>query len=366
MDSRLRGNDEKGKRRAIAWGERMTTRRRLRTTLAALASILLLAPAAPAANPVEDFYKGKTIQLLIGYSTGGGYDTYARALARHMGKYIPGNPTIVPQNMPGAGSLKLMNWLYSVAPKDGTAFGTIGRAVALEPLLGGEGTRFDANKMYWIGSVTNEVSICVAWQTSPIKTFDDVLKNELIVGGTGPGADTDMFPIMLKNLLGAKFKLVTGYPGGSDVLLAMERGEVAGRCGWSYSSLTATRPTWLKEGKINILVQVALQKHPEMPEVPLIMDYTKSEQQKEALKLVLVQQLMARPFVLPPDVPKDRVAALRDAFDAVMKDPDFLAEAQKTELEVNPTSGLEIQKLLKNVYASPKDVVALAAAATKQ
>lgn len=339
-------------------------RLRFTTLLASLAATVLTVGVANA-DAVADFYKGKSIQLLVGYSTGGGYDTYARALARYMGKYIPGNPTLVPQNMPGAGSLKLMNYLYAVAPKDGTVFGTIGRGIALEPLLAGEGVRFDPNQMNWIGSITNEVSICVSWYTSPIKTFADVLQNELIVGGTGPGADTDMFPKVLNHLLGTKFKLITGYPGGSDALLAMERGEVAGRCGWSYSSLQATRPTWVKEGKIHILAQIAMQKHPDLPDVPLVMDYAKSDQQRAALKLILAQQLMARPFVLPPGVPPERVEALRTAFDQAVKDPDFLAEAKQSELEVNPSTGAEVQALLKEIYASPEEIVQLAVAATK-
>src|SRR5258708_3406216 len=282
-----------------------------------------------------------------------------------MGKFIPGKPTIVPQNMPGAGSLKLMNFLYSVAPKDGTAFGTIGRAMALEPLLGGEGTRFDPNKMSWIGSVTDEVSICVSWQTSPIKTFADVMTTELLVGGTGTGSDTEMFPIVLRNLLGAKLKLVAGYPGGTDVLLAMERGEVAGRCGWSWSSVQATRPSWVKEGKINLLLQIALKKHPDLPEVPLVMDLAKTDTQRAALRLIFAQQVMARPFVAPPGLPPERIEALRAAFDKTMRDPEFLAESGKAELEVNPITGAEIQDLLKDIYASPKDVIQLAADAIK-
>ncbi|SRR5258708_353465 len=317
------------------------------------------------ADPIADFYRGKTVEILIGYSPGGGYDTYARVLARNIGRHIPGNPTVVPKNLPGAGSLKAMNYIYALAPKDGTSFGTVGRGIALEPLLHGEGTRFDALKMSWIGSVTNEVSVCVSWKTSPVKTWADLQSKELIVGGTGSGSDTDTFPKVLKNVLGAKLKLITGYPGGSDVLLAMERGEVGGRCGWSWSSVTATRPNWLKDGSINILMQIALAKHPDLPNVPIVMDLATQETQRAALKLIFSQQAMARPFVAPPDLPADRLQALRSAFDETMRDPEFLAEAEKAQLEVIPISGEAIHDLLVEVYKSPKDAIDLAITAMK-
>jgi tripartite-type tricarboxylate transporter receptor subunit TctC len=334
------------------------------TAALALLGACLAAPAAQA-DPVADFYRGRTVQLVIGYSTGGGYDTYARALARYLGKHIPGNPTIVPQNMPGAGSLKAMNFLYAVAPKDGSTFGTIGRGIPLEPLLGGEGARFDPNKMNWIGSITNEVSICMSWHTSPIRSFDDLMTRELVVGSTGSGSDTEILPTAARAILGAKFKIVAGYPGGADVLLAIERGEVAGRCGWSWSSVAATRPSWIKEDKMHILFQVGLERHHDLPDVPLILELAKTDQQRAALKLIFSQQLLARPFVAPPGVPAERVAALRQAFDETMTDPDFAAEARRIELEVNPIGGAPLQALLAEVYASPPDVVALATHAVK-
>src|SRR4029453_12420275 len=220
--------------------------------------------AASAQSPAE-FYKGKNVDLYIGYSVGGGYDVYARILARFMGKHIPGNPNVVPKNMEGAGSLRLANWLYNVAPKDGTAFGIIGRGTGFDPLLGKKGAQFDASKFNWIGRAKNEASVCVAWHTAGIKKIEELYGKELTVGGTGASADTDQFPRVTNGVLGTKFKVITGYPGGNDIGLAMEGGEVMGRCGWSYSSVKTTHPDWLRDKKVNLLVQLALSKHPELP-----------------------------------------------------------------------------------------------------
>jgi tripartite-type tricarboxylate transporter receptor subunit TctC len=335
-----------------------------RLLLAGLFGCVAAAPVA--AQSVEEFYEGRSVDVLIGYTAGGGYDSYARVLARYMGKYIPGNPTLVPKNMPGAGSLKLANFLANVAPKDGSVFGIIGRGIPMEPLLGGEGTEFDPLTMTWIGSVTNEVSICASWKTSEVKTWPDLLQKELIVGGTGSGADTDTFPLVLRNVLGAKLKLISGYPGGTDVLLAMERGEVGGRCGWSWSSVKSIHPEWVKDGTINILAQLSLNKHPDLPDMPLIMDLTQNDEQKQILRLIFSRQVMGRPFVAPPGLPADRATALQTAFMETMKDPEFLAEAQKQDLEVNPVSGAEIQALLVDLYETPKEIADKAAAAIKE
>jgi tripartite-type tricarboxylate transporter receptor subunit TctC len=329
-----------------------------------LVTLTSMTPAR--AQSVEEFYNGRSVEVLIGFSAGGGYDSYARILARHMSKHIPGNPTLVPKNMAGAGSLKLMNYLANVAPRDGSVFGTVNRSVPMQPLLGGEGIEFDPLTMTWVGSITNEVSICVSWHTSDIRTWQDLLTRELIVGGTGPGADTDVFPVALSNVLGAKLKLNTGYPGGNDILRAMERDEVSGRCGWSWSSAKSTRPDWVKNGSINILAQLSLSKHAELPDVPLIMDLAQTEEQKEILRLIFAQQVMGRPYVAPPEIPSDRAAALRAAFMATMQDPDFLAETQKAELEVNPVSGAEVESLLAGIYKTPADIVEKAAAAIKE
>jgi tripartite-type tricarboxylate transporter receptor subunit TctC len=330
---------------------------------AALLLLILGERPLRAADAVESFYSGKNIQLLIGYSPGGGYDIYARVLARHMSRHIPGHPTIVAQNMPGAGSLKLANYLFAVAPKDGTVVGTFARGMAMEPLLGGAGARFDASKFTWIGSITDEVSVCAFWHTSPIHTWDDMLKQNFTVGGTGSGADTDVFPNVLRNMFHAKLKLVTGFPGGADIILALERGEVNGRCGWSWSSLISRNRTLYETQQIYVPVQMAMRKHEDLPNTPLIMDMTKDPKEITALRLILSRQTMARPYAAPPGVPEDRKAALRAAFDATMKDPEFLADAKGSDLELRPVSGTEIEKLVAEMYAAPQDVVQLAAKA---
>jgi tripartite-type tricarboxylate transporter receptor subunit TctC len=322
-------------------------------TAVAVATIGLGAAGAQAQSPAE-FYKGKTVEVYIGYSAGGGYDVYARVLARYMGKHIPGNPSLVPKNMEGAGSLRLANWIYNAAPKDGTAFGIIARGAAFDPLFGNKAAQFDANKYNWIGSMNNEVSVCVAWKGTGVTKFEDLLTKELVVGGTGPSADTDQFPKIMNGVLNTKFKIISGYPGGNDISLAMQRGEVQGRCGWSWSSVIATQEQWYKDKTINILVQLSLAKHEDLPNVPLVMDLAKTPEQKQMLRLVFARQVMGRPFVAPPDVPADRIAVLRKAFMDTMKDKEFIAEAEKIKLEIQPVSGQELQKLVKEAYeASP-------------
>src|SRR5258708_5036128 len=271
------------------------------------AALLVVAAPNSRAQSVADFYKGKPVDLYIGYSVGGAYDLYARQLARHMSKYIPGNPNVMPKNMEGAGSLRLANWLYNVAPKDGTAFGIIGRGTGFDPLLGNKAAQFDATKFTWIGSANNEVSVFVAWSTSGVTKFEDLLTRELIVGGTSTSADTDQFPRIVNGVLGTKMKVVTGYPGGNEVGLAMERGEVQGRCGWSWSSVKTTHQKWVDEKKFSILVQLALDKHPDLPDVPLVIDLAKHDEQRQLLRLILARQGMGRPFLAPPNRPHDRL-----------------------------------------------------------
>jgi tripartite-type tricarboxylate transporter receptor subunit TctC len=325
-----------------------------RAVVAALLAVA--APSTAQAQGPADFYKGKSIDLYIGYSAAGGYDVYARVLARHIGRLIPGNPTIVARNMPGAGSLVLANWLYKVAPKDGTAFGMIGRGTAFDPLLGSTKAQFDATKFAWIGSMNDEVSVCVAWHTSGVATLEQAKQKELTVGGTGRAADTDQFPKVLNATLGTRFKLVAGYPGGNEIDLAMERGEVMGRCGWSWSSVVATHKHWFDERKIHVLVQLSLSKHPDLPQVPLIMDLARTDEQRQIFKLVFARQPMGRPFLAPPGLPAERVAILRKAFMDTMKDPDFLAEASRTKLEINPVDGEAVQALVQEVYRTPQDI----------
>jgi tripartite-type tricarboxylate transporter receptor subunit TctC len=332
----------------------------------AVAAVLVavVAPAAVAlGDSIEDFYKSRAMDLYIGYSTGGAYDLYARSIGRFLGRHIAGNPTLVPKNMEGAGSLRLANYLYRVAPHDGSTLGTIGRGIPFDPLLIGQGDAFDAQKFSWIGSANNEVSVCVAMKDSGITKFEDLFTKELTVGGTGTSADTDQFPRVLNATLGTHFKVVEGYPGGNDVVLAMERGEVKGRCGWSWSSVKTTRKEWLEDKRMIVLVQLSLTKHPEMPDVPLITDFAKTDEQRAILKLIFARNIMGRPYLAPPGLPPDRLATLRQAFTDTMKDKDFLAEADKAQLEINPVSGEDVEKLVKEVYATPAGVIAKAKAA---
>lgn len=330
---------------------RVLTRGAAVVAFATLTAISIVYAQTPA-----EFYKGKNIELYIGYSVGGGYDLYARVLARHIGKHIPGNPTVVPKNMEGAGSLRLANWLAKVAPRDGTVFGTIGRGVPFDPLLGLPGTQFKATEFSWIGSANNEVSICASWETSKITKIEDVFTTQMTIGGTGRSDDTVQFPRVLNGVLGTKFRIVSGYPGGNDVVLAMERGEVEGRCGWSWSTIVATHPDWVNEKKIHLLVQLALEKHPNLSNVPLITDMAKTTEQKQIIKLIFARQIVGRPYLAPPGIPKDRLAALRKAFMDTTADKDFLADAERSKLEISSVSGEKVESLMNEVYETPADV----------
>jgi tripartite-type tricarboxylate transporter receptor subunit TctC len=342
-----------------------SARARARVLIAG-AIVLLAAAPAPAADPVAAFYAGKTVKVIVGYSVGGGYDIYARALARHLGRHIPGEPVVVPQNMPGAGSLRAANYLYAAAPKDGTVLATFARGLATERLLGrGHGNEFDATRFNWIGSVTDETSVCVFSRRSGIKTWADMQARPFTVGGTGAVADTDVFPNVLRNLFHVPLKLVTGFPGGADLVLALERGEIDGRCGWSWSSLMSRDKALYDRQEIYVPLQLALHRNEHLPDTPLILDLARDAREAAALTLILARQRMARPFAAPPDVPAARVAALRAAFDATMTDPAFLAEAAKLELEVRPVGGADMQALVAELHALPPDVVALAADAIK-
>jgi tripartite-type tricarboxylate transporter receptor subunit TctC len=313
---------------------------------------------ARAQNLVADFYRGKTVTLTVGYSSGGGYDTYARVLARHMGKHIPGNPQVVVQNAPGAGSMRAANTIYNVAPKDGTAFGMFGRGIALEPLIGTSPAQFEAQKFTWLGSGTEEAAVVVLWAARGIKTWADMTSKPFTVGGEGTGSDPDVYALMLKNVFGVKLKLVSGYPGTAEMALAIERAEVDGRASWSWSSLKSFKPDWLSGNKVNLPIQLNMTKSQDLPDVPLLGEFATSERQRQIMKLVLSRQTMGRPFMAPPGVPADRAAALRAAFDATMKDPEFIAEAKLRGQEVNPVSGAALDKLLAELYATPKDVIA--------
>jgi tripartite-type tricarboxylate transporter receptor subunit TctC len=310
------------------------------------------------ANDVAEFYRNRSVTLFIGYSVGGGYDAYGRVLARHLGKHIPGHPSVVAQNMPGAGSLRCANFLYNVAPQDGTAIGHFSRGLAMEPLIGTSPTQFDARRFTWLGNGTDEVSIFVTWYASPVKTWHDALTIPFTVAGEGSGSDPDIFSAVLKNAFGARLRLVSGYPGSAEVALAIERGEVDGRVGWSWSSLKLLKPDWVAQRRINIIAQLTLQKSTELDHVPLVLDFADTDRKRQILRLVLSRQSMARPFAAPPGLAEDRKQALRDAFDATMRDSEFLAEARQRGLEVNPVRGADIDKLVDELYRTPPDIVA--------
>jgi tripartite-type tricarboxylate transporter receptor subunit TctC len=331
----------------------------------AVQSLVLVAalPIGSAANAqaASEFYKGRNLELDISSSVGGGYDAYARVLARHIGRFIPGSPIVVAKNMEGAGGLRLANFLYNAAPKDGTTFAALYRGTVFDPLLGGKGAQFDATRFTYIGSANDEVSVCVAWHTTGITSFEQVLRKELVVGASGPSADTYQFPKILNGVLGTRFKVIAGYPGGNDIDLAMERGEVQGRCGWSWTSLKATRRSWLTEKKISILFQMGLSRHPDLPNVPLVIDLARNDDDKAILKLIFARQVMAWPYIAPPNVPNDRAETLRAAFTDTMKDGDFLADAEKSLLEIRSVNGEDIQKLVEDIYRTPPAIARRAA-----
>ena len=330
---------------------------------ACFAGVTALAPSAAFADAVADFYKGKRVTVYVGYSAGGGYDLYARTIARHIGKHIPGKPDVIVKNRTGAGSLVLANELYNKMPRDGTVFGTIGRGIPMDPLFGHKKAKFDATKFTWLGSANNEVSLCVSWHKTAIKSADDMLKKKWIVGGVGAGSDTDIFALVINNTLGAKMKLVTGYPGGSDINLAIERGELDGRCGWSWSSIKSTGAKWLKEKKINLLIQMSTATHPELPNVPFVLDFAKTDRDRKILELIYARQVWGRPFMGPPGIPADRAKALQNAFMATFKDPEFQAEAKRSRLEITPVSGPALHKMMVDLYKTPKDLVQAASVA---
>jgi tripartite-type tricarboxylate transporter receptor subunit TctC len=330
----------------------------LRFGLAVIAAIAGLALPA-AAESVEEFYRGRTVIVAIGFSVGGGYDLYARLLARHLGKHIPGNPTVVAQNREGAGSQRLTLYLYNAAPRDGTVIGAISRSMAVAPLI--DHSPFDATKFTWLGSLSTDTSVCMTWHTSPIRTFDDMLAKSFTVGGEGGGADPDAFALLLRNMFGAKLKLISGYPGTNEATLAMERGEVSGVCGMSWTTVKARHMDWVNAHQVNIPVQFGLQREPDLPDVPAVMDLVKNDEQAKMAKLILAGEAMARPIVGPPGIPADRKEALVAAFDAAVKDPELLADAQRMQAEIRPVNSATIEKLLAEIYATPKDIVAKAA-----
>jgi tripartite-type tricarboxylate transporter receptor subunit TctC len=327
-------------------------------------SVLLLTMLAGAARAetVAEFYAGKQIKVIVGGTAEGGYAPYARLLANHMSQHIPGNPQVIVQYMPGAGGLVATNYVYNVAPRDGTVIGAVQRNVARLALIRDPGTKYDPLKVNWLGSLQNDVSVCVAWHTSGIKNIQDAMQRELIVGGTGLN-DTEQFPALLNNILGTKFKIISGYKSSPAISLAIERGEIAGRCGWSWDSLKAQKGEWLTEKKIHLLAQLTVKKLPEIGDVPVAIDMAKTKEQRDILEFIFGEQTMGKPFMLGPDIPKERVAALREAFMKTAADPAALAEMNKMNLGVSPTSGDELQQLVARMYATPQAVIDRATAA---
>jgi tripartite-type tricarboxylate transporter receptor subunit TctC len=320
-----------------------------------LIAAALVVPQPAAAQPANII--DKPVNIYVAGTAGGGIDLYARVVGRHLGRHIPGNPGVTVQVMPGAGGIRAANFLAQQAPKDGTAITTFAGGPILEPLIGARDPGYDMSQFTWIGAVTKDVSVCVAWGQSPFKTIEDARKQQMIVAGTGAGSETDTWPVFLNDILGTKFKVVTGYLGSQETILAIERGEAHGRCGLSLSSLKSAKPDWLRDKKINVLVQIALEKSPELPDTPLIYDLVSKPEDRQMLDLLVGPTAMARPFVGPPGLPEDKATLLRRAFDATMKDPEFLADAAKIQADVQPTTGEDAQKLVSRIYATPRPVI---------
>jgi len=318
--------------------------------------ILLFAVAAPRANAdPADFYRGKTVEILVGFSPGGGFDAYARTLARHIGNHIPGNPGVVVRNYAGAGSLRLARYLGEAAPHDGLTFGTIDNGLLVASLTNKKIT-FDASKLKWVGAITKDPQVAFTGKLSPVKSFADLTKSNTAFGGTGKDDIRYACEAALKKVSGGNIKIVTGYPGTADVALAIEKGELDGSCE-SWSSVKATKSEWLRDKRINLLVQYSSERQKDLPDVPLLSDFAKSPIERDALNLIFSSSEVGRPFGAPAGVPADRLDALRRAFDATVKDPEFVADAAKQKLEADPSKGEAFEAYLKKVYASSPAVI---------
>ncbi|MFL6804919.1 MAG: Bug family tripartite tricarboxylate transporter substrate binding protein [Xanthobacteraceae bacterium] len=326
----------------------------LRPILLAL-TCLAVAPAGAAAQGAEGFFKGKVINLYIGFAPGGTYDYYSRLVARFMGKHIPGHPTIVAQSMPGAGSFQAGNFLYAVAPKDGTAFGMITQNAAIEDALRSPGVQFKAVELNWIGRVSGITEVHFTWKTSRVKTIQDAMEHETLMAGTGPGSPSEGYPKLLNALAGTKMKIISGYPGSTQGMLAMERGEVDGAL-TSWHTLNRTKQSWLENREINLLVQYAVARHRELPQVPTMLELARTQEAKEVFGFYLGNTLIGRSIVAPPGIPADRVKVLRDAFAAMLEDADFRSEIEKTQIEVDPARGEEVQKFIQHTAAVRPDI----------
>lgn len=323
-------------------------------------SLLLASGPAPAADPVADFYRGKTVEILIGAAAGGGYDLAGRAVARHIGRHIPGEPTIVVKNMPGSTSLRMTNHLYNVAPRDGTSIGMPNNNIPFEPRLhmlspDGKNVRFDLQRFNWIGTPLQEPQVLYVWHEAPVKTVADLKKTEILVGTTAVASDNYTLPVMMNRLIGTKMKPVSGYQGQNEIFLALERGEVQGNS-TGLSNLFVNKAAWMKQGKLRILMQFAVERNPQIGNVPTALELV-PDADRDLMRLYLSKYKMARPLAMPPEVPADRVAAIRAAFDATMKDPQYVAEANKMKLDISPVGGDEIAALVHRIQTAPQKLI---------
>ncbi|MGE5538048.1 MAG: Bug family tripartite tricarboxylate transporter substrate binding protein [Gemmatimonas sp.] len=321
--------------------------------------VAVVARSAHGDDALERFYKGRQMSVVIYSEAGSTYDLYARLLARHMGQHIPGAPTLIPQNMPGAGGLKATEFLYSMAPKDGSVIGTISRSIPFETLLGVHHVAFEPLKVTWLGSMNRESAAAVAWHTVPVKTIDDLRARELIVPGTGAGSDTELLPRAFNELIGTRFKVISGYSGSTRASLAMERGEVEGAGYITWGGLTTNQPGWVRDGMVTILFKTG-GSDPRLAEVPDVRDFARTDTDRQALDLILAREVLGRPFLAPPGLPPERARALTAAFDATMTDPALLADARKARADIDPVSGDEIVALLKRVFEYPEATIARA------
>jgi tripartite-type tricarboxylate transporter receptor subunit TctC len=350
-------------KRTLGFRLRGDERRPMRTycIAGAITAAMLAAPSALAQPSVEAFFRGQTVRIVVASGPSGGFDTYARLLARHLGRFVPGNPSFVVQNMPGAGGLRAAGYIAKVAPRDGLTFGAMQGGMVKAPLLGLVGADYDSTTMRWIGSLNSEVHTCVAWHTSGITKMQDVLERELIVGAA-TGADSELIPMAFNSLLGTKFRVIAGYQDGPRILLAMQRSEVNGRCGWSWSSVVVQHPEWIREKTISVLVQVPT-RHDDLAQVPLATEIAKTDDDRQAIEFLFGHLVMSRSYVLPPEVPAERTAALRAGFDAMVKDPGVIADFAKANHELTPVSGADLQARVNRIYGTPKHVVEKALAA---
>ena len=318
---------------------------------------LLIGTSGALAQSAADFFKGRQLTMLVYSGAGSTYDMYARLLAKHMPNHLPGKPTIITQYMVGAGGLKQVDYMNKIAPRDGTVFGTIGRGLAFEPMLGKNEVGFDPLKFNWLGSMNREITVALSWNTAKIKTFEDLKTMELLVPGTGAGADSEIVPRAYNSLAGTKFKIISGYRDTSEAALQMETGELTGLAYWSWSSIIAAHPDWIRDKLVHILIQFGRNKLPQLPDVPTAIDVVKDPIDKEALAFYASKYDLAYTMITPPGVPAERIAALRTAFDQTMRDPEYQANAKKIELANNPLNGDEVTKLVNDIQQAPQGAV---------